>query len=191
MKKDWRMYTKLFSSTFSLSAFTLGGGYVIVPLMRKKFVDELHWLEEKEMLDLTAIAQSSPGALAVNASILIGYRIAGVLGAIITILGTVLPPLITISLISLCYDAFRESVIAEALMFGMQAAVAAVIVDVVISMGQNIFKEKNLIMTMIMFLVFILNYFLNVNLIVIILGCGAMGAMMTLHRERQKKEERS
>ena len=84
MKKDWRMYTKLFSSTFSLSAFTLGGGYVIVPLMRKKFVDELHWLEEKEMLDLTAIAQSSPGALAVNASILIGYRIAGVLGAIIT-----------------------------------------------------------------------------------------------------------
>ncbi len=191
MKKDWRMYAKLFSSTFSLSAFTFGGGYVIIPLMRKKFVDELHWLEEKEMLDLTAIAQSSPGALAVNASILIGYRIAGVLGAIITILGTVLPPLITISLISLCYDAFRESVIAEALMFGMQAAVAAVIVDVVISMGQNIFKEKSLIMTMMMFLVFILNYFLNVNLIVIILGCGAMGAMMTLHRERQKKEERS
>ena len=188
MKKDWRMYAKLFSSTFSLSAFTFGGGYVIIPLMRKKFVDELHWLEEKEMLDLTAIAQSSPGALAVNASILIGYRIAGVLGAIITILGTVLPPLITISLISLCYDAFRESVIAEALMFGMQAAVAAVIVDVVISMGQNIFKEKSLIMTMMMFLVFILNYFLNVNLIVIILGCGAMGAMMTLHRERQKKE---
>lgn len=189
MKKKWRMYVKLFSSTLGLSAFTFGGGYVIIPLMRKKFVDELHWLEEKEMLDLTAIAQSSPGALAVNASILIGYRIAGVLGAIITILGTILPPLIIISIISLGYNTFRESSIVAALMFGMQAAVAAVIVDVVISMGQNILKEKSLMMTLMMVLIFILNYFLQVNLIFIILGCGATGALMTLHREKQRERE--
>ncbi len=60
-------YKKLFLSTFQLSACTFGGGFVIIPLMRKKFVEDLHWIEEQEMLDLTSIAQSSPGAIAVNA----------------------------------------------------------------------------------------------------------------------------
>ena len=78
MKKSPALYCKLFTSTFYLSAFTFGGGYVIIPLMKKKFADDLHWIEEKEMLDLTAIAQSAPGPIAVNAAILIGYRIAGV-----------------------------------------------------------------------------------------------------------------
>ena len=75
MKKDFAFYRKLFCSTFYLSAFTFGGGYVIIPLMRKKFVEQYHWIEEEEMLDLTAIAQSSPGAIAVNASILITGRL--------------------------------------------------------------------------------------------------------------------
>ena len=68
---------KLFISTLYLSAFTFGGGYVIVTLMKNKFVDEYHWIEENEMLDLVAIAQSSPGAIAVNGAIVIGYKLAG------------------------------------------------------------------------------------------------------------------
>src|SRR5450756_690699 len=103
MEKNLKFYWKLFTSTFSLSAFTFGGGFVIIPLMRKKFVNELHWIEEIEMLDMTAIAQSSPGAIAVNASILVGYRLAGVFGALVTVFGTVLPPLIILSVISLFY----------------------------------------------------------------------------------------
>ena len=77
-KKKAGIYGRLFLSTFSLSAFTLGGGFVIVPLMKRKFCDQLHWLEEEEMLNLAAIAQSSPGAVAVNAAVLAGYRIAGI-----------------------------------------------------------------------------------------------------------------
>ena len=69
LEKNAKMYGTLFSSVFMLSACTFGGGYVIVPLMRKKFVEDLHWIEEGEMMDLVAIAQSSPGAIAVNASI--------------------------------------------------------------------------------------------------------------------------
>ena len=92
--KEDGLYLTLFTSTFKISACTFGGGFVIIPLLRKKFVDELHWIEEDEMLDLTAIAQSSPGAIAVNASIVIGYHVAGIPGALISILGTVLPPLI-------------------------------------------------------------------------------------------------
>ena len=72
MEKNLKNYFKLFKSMFFLSAFTFGGGYVIIPLMKKKFVDELAWLEEEEMLNMAAIAQSSPGAMAVNASILVG-----------------------------------------------------------------------------------------------------------------------
>lgn len=110
--------------------------------MRKKFVEQYHWIEEKEMLDLTAIAQSSPGAIAVNVAILIGYRLAGIFGAVITIIGTVLPPFITLSIISLAYTAFQESLIVNYVLRGMQAGVAAVIIDVVISMAIELFKEK-------------------------------------------------
>jgi chromate transporter len=80
-------YWQLFLSTFKLSACTFGGGFVIIPLMRERFVKELHWIEEEEMLDLTAIAQSSPGSIAINASILVGYHVAGIPGALITVVG--------------------------------------------------------------------------------------------------------
>ena len=93
-------YWQLFLSTFKLSACTFGGGFVIIPLMRERFVKELHWIEEEEMLDLTAIAQSSPGSIAINASILVGYHVAGIPGALITVVGSALPPLIIISIIS-------------------------------------------------------------------------------------------
>ena len=113
-------YVKLFTSTFYLSAFTFGGGFVIIPLMKKKFVDELQWLEEDEMLNIAAIAQSSPGSVAVNAAIFVGYRIAGVGGAAVAILGTILPPFIIISIISAFYSAFRSNRIVSAVLKGMQ-----------------------------------------------------------------------
>ena len=79
----------LFKSMFILSSCTFGGGFVIVSLMKKKFVEELKWLEEDEMLDVTAITQSVPGPLPVNASVIIGYRMAGILGALAAIAGTI------------------------------------------------------------------------------------------------------
>lgn len=94
MNNKMNKYRTLFLSALQLSTFTLGGGFVIIPLMRKKFVEKLHWIDEQEMMDYTAIAQSSPGAIAVNAAILVGYRVAGIAGALITVLGTVLPVLV-------------------------------------------------------------------------------------------------
>ncbi len=82
-----RKYLKIFLSTLYLSAFTFGGGYVIVTLLKQKFVDELHWIDEEEMLDLVAIAQSSPGAIAVNGAIVVGYKLAGVPGILCAVLG--------------------------------------------------------------------------------------------------------
>lgn len=91
---------RLFIETFYLSAFTFGGGYMIVSLMKKKFVNEYHWIEEDEMLDLVAIAQSAPGAIAVNGAIVVGYKLAGISGVIVSVFGAVLPPFLIISVVS-------------------------------------------------------------------------------------------
>lgn len=187
MQKDFSFYRKLFWTTFSLSAFTFGGGYVIVPLMRKRFVEDNHWIEEDEMLDIVAIAQSAPGIIAVNTSILAGYRLAGVVGALVTTVATVLPPLITISVISLFYAAFRANAAVAAVMKAMQAGVAAVIVDAVFKMGATAVKGNNRTAWIIMTLCFIASYFFSVNVAIIILACGLFGAGNTLLRQRKAK----
>ena len=189
MKKDKHFYLTLFLSTFTLSAFTFGGGYVIVPLMQKRFAKELNWIEEDEMLDLVAIGQSAPGPIAINTSILVGYRMAGIRGAFLAILGTILPPLIIITIISYFYIAFRDNPIVKAVMFGMQAGVAAVIVDVVIEMASKIIKPKCLLPIIVMILAFIAAAFLKVNIVIILLICGALGAYTTYRSNRKVKEE--
>ncbi|HEY8421753.1 MAG TPA: chromate transporter [Thermoclostridium sp.] len=184
-----KKYIKLFTSTFYLSMFTFGGGFVIIPLMKKKFVDELHFIEEDEMLNLAAIAQSSPGAVAVNAAILLGYRVAGMPGAIVTILGTVLPPLITLSVISLFYNAFRDNAIVNAVLKGMQAGIAAIIADVVLNLGENVLKEKDILSAAIMVGAFASTFFLKINVIYIILVCGGIGALKIIIQMKKKRKD--
>jgi len=186
-KKD--IYKKLFSSTFYLSAFTFGGGYVIIPLMKKKFVDDLHWLEEDEMLNLVAIAQSSPGPVAVNASILLGYRVAGLVGAIVTIFGTILPPLLIISAISFFYTAFRDNIVVNAVFKGMRAGIAAVIADVVMNLGGNVCKEKDIVSILVMLGAFSATFFFKINVMYIILVCGFIGALRVLMQPKTGPKE--
>ena len=188
MKRDIKTFRTLFTSTFFLSAFTFGGGFVIVPLMKKKFCDELHWIEEKEILDLTAIAQSSPGPIAVNAAILIGHRVGGFAGALVSILGTVLPPLIIITVISSAYAAFRDNAIVSACLKGMQSGVAAVITDVVLGMGSKIVKSRSIFQILLMIAAFLATWTFGVNVALIILVCGVLSAIMTLFRERRERE---
>ena len=144
------LLAKLFLSTLYLSAFTFGGGYVIVTLMKKKFVDEYHWIDEQEMLDLVAIAQSSPGAIAVNGAIVVGYKLAGIAGVLTTVIATVLPPFTILTLISFCYAAFRSNLFAGWMLNGMQAGVGAVIAQVVWEMGSGIAKDRQWISVLIM-----------------------------------------
>lgn len=190
MKKDAGFYWKLFCATFSLSAFTFGGGYVIVPLMRERFVNHYHWIEEPEMLDIVAISQSSPGPMAVNASILVGYRMAGIPGAACTILGTVLPPFMILTVISMFYEAFMASALVAALLKGMRVGVAAVIIDVVIGMASSVLKgKKNKALPIaIMAGAFTAVYFLKINVAFVVIGCGLFGLLLTLWQ--QKKEEK-
>ena len=180
-------YVKLFLSTFELSACTFGGGFVIIPLMRKKFVEDLGWIEEQEMMDLTAIAQSSPGAIAVNASILVGYHVAGIAGALLTVLGTVLPPLVIISIISMFYQAFRDNAIINMAMAGMLCGVAAVIFDVVINMAKTVFLQKRMLPVFVLLGAFSATRFWNINIIAIILICGMIGAIDVCFQRRARR----
>lgn len=188
MKPGFARVWTLFSSTFYISAFTFGGGYVIIPLLKKKFVDELHWIEEEDMLNMAAIAQSAPGAIAVNASILVGWRVMGFGGALIAILGTVLPPLIILSVISLFYASFRDNPIVSAVLKGMMAGVAAVIFDVVWTMGRKILQTKKILPVIILLGAFVANYFFKVNVIYIILFCIALGLLSSYHGGKTGKD---
>lgn len=187
MKKDLAFFGQLFSATFSLSAFTFGGGFVIIPLMRKKFVEKMHWLDDDEMLDLMAIAQSSPGAIAVNAAILTGYRLAGIPGALVSLLGTVLPPLITLSIISLFYNQFQGSLIVSRVLRGMQAGVVAVVADVVFMLSRDIIRKREVIPIIVMSLAFVAASVFKMNVILIILTCGIIGAARTIRNNRRQE----
>lgn len=168
----------LFVQTFYLSAFTFGGGYVIVSLLQRKFVNEYHWIEEEEMLDLVAIAQSAPGPIAVNGAIVVGYKLAGISGALVSVLGAILPPFVIISVISAFYEIFRDNKIVASMLSGMQAGVAAVIISVVYEMAKGQSKKDNRIeLTIIMTAAFIVNYILNISVIYIILTCICIGIL--------------
>ena len=178
---------KLFFSTLYLSAFTFGGGYVIVSLLKKKFVDELHWVEEEEMLDLVAIAQSSPGAIAVNGAIVIGYRLAGIPGVLVAVLGAVLPPFVILTVISLFYRAFQSSFVVQAMLSGMKSGVSAVILSVVYDMMAGVVKEKDPLLWLVLLGSFLANYILGVNVVYIILCVILLGLVQTLWREGRAK----
>ena len=166
----------LFFSMLSISAFTFGGGYVIVTLMKQKFVDELHWIDEDEMLDLVAIAQSAPGAIAVNAAILVGWRVCGPAGMAVAVLGTILPPMVILSLVSYFYALFADNPYVAAVLAGMQAGVAAVIVDVVLNLGAGVLKARRWLLNVIMVAAFVAAIS-GVNVIYIILTSGVIGVI--------------
>lgn len=166
---------QLFVSTFTLSAFTFGGGFVIASLMKRKFSDELGWFSEEEMLDITAIAQSSPGPIPINASVIIGYRIYGFIGSLVAVIGTALPPMIIISIISVFYNQFRSNRIIAIALQVMRAGVAAVIFDVVINLAKNVCKTKRFLYIALMIAAFMSVWFFNISAMLIIFACLFIG----------------
>lgn len=179
-----RTLATLFFKTMYISAFTFGGGYVIITFMKRIFVDELHWIGEDEMLDLAAMAQSSPGAIAVNASILVGWHVAGFAGMLTAVLGTVLPPMVILIVISFFYTAFAANPYVALVLNGMQAGVAAVILDVVWNLGCDVFKLHKPFYLLMMAGAFIAAVVFEVNVIYIILAAAVIGILAEIRRHR-------
>ncbi|HJC65495.1 MAG: chromate transporter [Lachnospiraceae bacterium] len=168
---------KLFLTNLYLSAFTFGGGYVIITLMKKEFVDRFHWIDEQEMLDLVAIAQSCPGPIAVNGAIVVGFQMAGIQGLLISVLATVLPPFVILSLISLCYTAFRSNDYVGWMLNGMQSGVAAVIAQVVVEMTGGLVRDRRWLSILVLCAAFLASYVLEVNAALIILAAAVFGLL--------------
>ena len=186
MQNKKKLLIKLFLSTLYLSAFTFGGGYVIITLMRKKFVDEYHWIDEDEMIDLVAIAQSSPGPIAVNGAIVVGYKLAKIPGIIVSVLATIIPPFVIISLIGLCYELVKDHILVSLMLQGMQAGAGAVITSVVFEMSSGILNENHRGSVLLMGMAFVLNYFFHVNVVYIILLTILLGVGIAYRERRQK-----
>lgn len=170
-------YWEIFRSSFYISAFTFGGGYVIVPLLQERFVKELHFLTDEEVLNLTAIGQSAPGPVAINTALLLGLHVAGLPGAFLAIFGTVLPPFLILSVISLAYEAFAANPYIQAFLMGMRSGVAALICQVTVTMAGRFVKAKNAFAMVIMALGFAAIYFGKMNPALVILGAGLAGLL--------------
>ena len=180
-------YSALFAHTFVISAFTIGGGYVMIPLMKERFVDKLKWISAEELAELTALGQSAPGAMVINATALMGYRLLGFWGAICALLGTALPPLILLSAISYFYDIIRGNRFVSAAFRGMQAGISAVIADTVVSMAAPYMKKDEAPFILIMAGAFSAAWFFNINVALIIIACGLLGVLIGVIQQKRGK----
>ncbi|MCH1982004.1 chromate transporter [Ruminococcus sp. OA3] len=176
MRKKMKLWVWLSGINLFISAFTFGGGYVVVPMIRKYYVFQKKLFSEEELMDMAAIAQSSPGAIAVNLSALAGYRTAGVPGIIISAVSAVIPPLVILAVISAWYAAFAANTAIAAVLNGMQAGVAALIVDFVVDMTGMILKERSLMLTLMMPACFVACFIFNINVAVILIVCCCLCA---------------
>ena len=160
----------LFKTDFFISSFTFGGGYVVLPMIRKYFIEQKHLFSEDELMVMSAVAQSSPGAIAINLAVLCGKKVAGWPGIFVAGIAAVLPPLLILSAVSACYRNLIDNPVVVAVLKGMEAGVAALIADVVWYMSHMIVKKKETLPILMIPAVFTANFIFNVNALSAILG---------------------
>ena len=185
IKIDRKFFWQLFKSTFIVSMFTVGGGYVIIPLLKAKYVDEYHWISDEETLNMVAIAQSTPGVMAVNTAIMLGYRMAGVAGALTGMFATVLPPLIIITIVATFYDLVASNEYVQLVLKGMQCGATALLLNVAIDLLKKQFAKRFLLPIVIIIATVAANLFFNVNIMLLVAIDGIIGFFLL----RDKKYE--
>ena len=167
------IYIESFRTFFKIGAFTLGGGYAMIPIIEAEVVDKHKWIDKKEFIDLIAIAQSCPGVFAINISIFIGYKLRKTKGALCTALGTALPSFMIILLIAMFFKQFEDNKIVVSLFRGIRPAVVALIAAPVFSMAKS--AEININNCWIPIACALLIWKLGVNPIAVIVVAGAGG----------------
>lgn len=172
MLKNFKLLLWLIWINLFISAFTFGGGYVVVPMVRKYFVQQKHLFSEEKLMSMAAVAQSSPGAIAINLSALAGLHCAGTAGLLISVIAAILPPLAVLSAVSYWYTAFSGSLLIAAILKGMLAGAAAVIVDFIVDMVQMIVRERSFLLTAMIPAVFTASFFFHIHAaLLLVLSC--------------------
>ena len=175
----------LFLIFMKIGLFTFGGGYAMIPLIQRETVVNKKWISDKDILDIVAIAESTPGPIAINAATFIGYRVGGFLGAMAATVGVVLPSFTIIAAISYVLAAFQNVVWIQYAFNGIRAGVLALIVKALWSMYKQ--SPKGVFSYLIMFGAFAVTAFLPVNVVFVILFCAAAGIVQTLITGRRGK----
>ena len=130
-------YRDLFYSFFKIGTFTIGGGYAMIPLMEDIIVDKRHWLDREEFMDILSVSQAMPGVFAVNMATNIGYKLKGVKGSVVAVVGNIIVPVAIILLLAMVFRQFRENQVVEAVFKGLRPAVVALIAAPVFKMAKT------------------------------------------------------
>lgn len=169
---------KLFLTFFKINALTFGGGYTIVPIVKDVFVEELEAISEDDMLDIVALAQGGPGAMAISTSILTGYKVCGPAGAVVALVASTLPCLIILSLVAKFYTEFRENFFISSALMGISGIISAVLFITVLRMGKTAYRKYPLFSSVVMILIFLVGIFTNVDTVYLIIASALSGVIV-------------
>lgn len=178
-------YLVLFLTFFKIGATTFGGGYAMLPIIKREVVERHRWISDEEFVDVLAVAQSSPGAVAVNSSVFIGCKLYGVPGAFVALLGSVLPSFLIILLIAAFFVRYTEYPVVVAAFAGVRPAIAALIAAAVVKIGMPVLKKRNNIFFALFFL--ILSAGVGVHPVMIIL-LGIVVGLLLCKLEKNARE---
>ncbi|SCJ75555.1 chromate transporter [Neobittarella massiliensis] len=168
----------LFSTFFRIGLFTFGGGYAMIPLIQRDVVENHQWINDDEMLDMIAIAESTPGVLAVNSATFVGYKVGGFLGAALATIGVALPSFFIISLIAVFYAQFRALTWVQYAFMGIRAGVVLLILNAVVKLSKNL--KKNAFNIILILAAFALAAFTEISTILILIGAAICGLVFRL-----------
>ena len=181
-------YCELFYSFFKIGGFTIGGGYAMVPLMEHEFVDRRGWMSGDEFLEYLSLAQSMPGVLAVNMATVVGYRMRGISGALVSILGNVALPISVIVGLAIFFRSFRDNSVVNSIFLGIRPAVVALIAAPVFSLAK---RQRLTWRTLwIPLLAAVLIWLLGVSPILVILAAALLGFAYGRLFKKQKPDNK-
>ena len=181
----FKLMLSLFLTFFKIGAFTFGGGYAMIPLIQKETAENKKWVTEDDILEIVAIAESTPGPIAINAATFVGYKVCGFAGALFSTLGVVLPSFLIISIISLVLKKFESVKVIKYAFFGIRAGVLALIVKALLSMYKKC--PKNTVSYIVIAAAFILTALLKLNVLLVIVICAVFGLVSSFIAERRTK----
>lgn len=175
---------ELFVTFCKIGAFTFGGGYAMIPLIRREVVEEKKWLAEEEMFDLIAIAESTPGPLAINAATFVGNRVGGVRGALAATLGVVLPSFLIILLIAGVLTRVEHFPIVQKAFQGIRAGVLVLIASALISLFRQL--PRRAFAYIVLAAAFAAACLLQADSIVLLIACALVGVVRNVYMTRRE-----
>lgn len=184
--KKLKQLLEVFLVFFRIGAFTFGGGYAMIPLIQKETVENKKWITDDDILEIIAIAESTPGPIAINSSTFVGYRVAGFWGAFFGTLGMVLPSFTIILVISFVLKEFKDIVAVQYAFQGIRAGVLALIIKALWNMYKK--APKGAVSYIVMAASFIVAAFVDISVLYIIIGCAAFGLITSFIAERRAKK---